>query len=370
MQTTFLRPPGAAALVAFFVSASSLQGAAFSGTAYDGFDYAAGNMANPTTTPASALTGGIGWNGNGASGGSGTATTWGITLGGNNTTAVTTNPRFGLNASNATVASANQQILATGLSYPGLASSGGAVQIGNVSTTASVGRNFGQNIDSGTFYFSYLVQKTAVNTLRTANVGFFGLVDATTAPVERVSIGQIGSNTNYMGADGVNNASTTVPPANQGDFQVLNSNPLAASSSVYKTAAIFGRNATTVPNSVAAQPMTLNTTYMVLGKFEFNVGANTTDDRLTLYLNPTDLSVENPANAYFSVTGVDFGTLTGFRMFTGSTGTAGFEAPTAIYDEFRFGTSFGDVVVAVPEPTTAALGGLGMLGIFLRRRRA
>ena len=39
-----------------------------------------------------------------------------------------------------------------------------------------------------------------------------------------------------------------------------------------------------------------------------------------------------------------------------------------IYDEIRFGASFADVVVAVPEPRAALLGGLGLLALLRRRR--
>lgn len=41
---------------------------------------------------------------------------------------------------------------------------------------------------------------------------------------------------------------------------------------------------------------------------------------------------------------------------------------TIIWDEFRFGASFSDVVVAIPEPSSALLGGIGMLMLFRRRR--
>lgn len=51
----------------------------------------------------------------------------------------------------------------------------------------------------------------------------------------------------------------------------------------------------------------------------------------------------------------------GLALATGS-------AHGALYDEIRIGESLDDVVVPIPEPTTALLGGLGTL-LLLRRRR-
>lgn len=371
MQTTSVRSFGTAAVFVSFIGAAALHGATYVGTAYEGFDYGAGNIAQPATASPTGLNGGTGWTDT-VSGG-GLPTIWGVTYGANYTSIISgSSGRFAVAGNTGTAASANQQTVASSLSYTGLAglapSTGGAVQL-TAAASASVGRHFGQLVDSGTFYFSYLVQKTA-DTARTTNLAFFGTAPAsplTTAPLERLSIGQIASNFNSMDAAGGLNTATPVPPANAGDFQVLNSNSLASTSSIYKNAGIIARNATTNPNSIAAQPFTVSETFMVVGKIEFDVGANTTDDKLTLWIDPTSFA-EDAATAYFTTGGVDFGTLTGIRVFAGNT-AGGFNQVNAIYDEIRFGTSFSDVVVPIPEPSAAALGGLSLLGILLRRRR-
>jgi hypothetical protein len=362
----------AATLLALLGSAP-VFGAAYVGSAYDGFDYTAGNIAQPATVSPTGMTGGSGWT-DMVSGGA-APTIWGVTHGGNYTTITTSgNGRFAVAGNTGTAASANQQIIGTSLSYsglPGLApSTGGSVQL-TAASSASVGRHFGQLVDSGTFYFSYLVQKTS-NTSRTTNLAFFGTAATnplTTAPVERLSIGQVAPNLNYMNAAGTLNNATSIPPANSGDFQVLNSNSLASTSSIYKSSGIFERNLTTNPNSIAALPMTQNETFMVVGKIQFNVGVNSTDDALTLWINPTSFT-ETSDSAYLMVTGVDFGTLTGLRIFGGATSGIYTQA-NAVYDEVRLGTAFSDVVVAaVPEPSAfAALAGLAGLAFAASRRR-
>lgn len=371
MLTMSARSLSATVLVA--MSALTLHGAAYQGFAYEGFDYTAGNIAQPATTSPTGLNGGTGWTDTVSTGAA--PTIWGVTNGGNYTTIVSgSSGRFAVAGNTNTAGSANQQIISSSLTYSGLTglepSTGGAIQL-TANASASIGRHFGQLVDSGSFYFSYLVQKTA-DTNRTTNFALFGLPATnplTTAPVERLSIGQVAPNLNYINASGVLNSATSVPPANSGDFQVLNSNSLNTTSSIYKNNGIFERNSTTNPNSLPVQPFTLNETFMVVGKIDFNVGLNGTDDKFTLWLNPTSFT-ESAESAYLIVEGVDFGSLTGLRVFAGAT-SGSFSQANAIYDEIRLGTTYSDVVVsAIPEPSAfASLAGLAGLALATTRRR-
>src|SRR5581483_9615701 len=95
----------------------------------------------------------------------------------------------------------NNNVGSPGLSYNGAPTY--PASIGNTATedasaanaTNNVSRLIGQTIDSGTLYFSFLMQRNNT-TLRTTNISFFGPSVGTTAPSnvpERVSIGQIGA---------------------------------------------------------------------------------------------------------------------------------------------------------------------------------
>lgn len=319
------------ASLALFGSAS-LFGAAYVGSAYEGFDYSAGAMTNT-------LGGGTGWNATGDALSPNT-TTWGV---GTNLT---------ITNQGATIQSPGLGLSTSG--YP--ASTGGAAFVTGATASSSIGRLFGQSVDSGTFYFSYLTQRSN-DEFRTVNLSFFGTN-------ERLAIGQIAANANTRDQQGnwLSNAGQ-----NSGNFAALisNSQNNAAAATTVGQAANGVYVNTTAPVAYSSTSPTL-----IVGKIEFNYNGGV-EDRFTLYVNPTDLLNESSLTAYLTMEHNDFGTLTGFRVFSGATG-GGYNASGALFDEIRLGSKFTDVTGAIPEPSTfaALVGVAGMAFAAARRRRA
>jgi hypothetical protein len=314
----------ATALLALLGPASAFS-AAYVGSAYEGFNYTAATITSGT---ASTYNGGTGWNATGD--GSANTTNWGT----GTSLTVTGTPSI-----------QSSSLDYSGGSYP--TELGNSILVSGVSAASNVGRAFGQSVDSGTFYFSYLVKKT-VDNVRTVNFSFFGTN-------ERIAIGQIASNVNLKLADGTADPDAATK-ANKGEFAVLVSNVQSSTG----TAGVYTASS---PVSFA-----LNSTFLVVGKIEFNV--STVADRLTLYINPGNLSDESSSTAYMQVSGIDFGTLTGFRIFAGANAT-NFPASAAQFDEVRLGTTYNAVtgVLPIPEPSSfAALAGLAGLALAASRR--
>ena len=301
------------------MSASPLFGAAYQGSAYEGFDYTSGAQIT------NAMAGGTGWNSTGDAGLANTSA-WGVLASGTNRTVNAT----GLNYSDPTYS--NETGLAASI----------------VGGNTNVGRNFDQTVDAGTFYFSFLVQKTA-DSARTLNLSFFSGTN------ERLAIGQIANNVNLRNPDGSPNTGGT---PNTGDFVALisNSQNNAAYNGVYTAAAPIN--------------MALNTTFLVVGKVEFGF-AGGVEDRLSLYVNPTSLFVEGAP--YLQVGINDFGSISAFRVFAGGAqaGPPAFPASAGVFDEIRLSSTYVGATGAIPEPSAFAgiAGACGLLAAAGRRRR-
>jgi hypothetical protein len=106
-------------------------------------------------------------------------------------------------------------------------------------------------------------------------------------------------------------------------------------------------------------------TQLVVMKLEFTDGNN--EDRVTVYLNPTD-SVESNWTPAASI-GVPTGALAiwGHSAFSSFQFDGGGADPGAI-DEIRWGDTFADVTPFIPEPSTVMLSMVGAAGLLLRRR--
>ena len=316
------RLPSVFATTALLAFAATLPASAASyvGSAYEGFDYAAGNMANT-------FAGGTGWNSTGDN--SPNTTTWGVTLTPGGTAYTGSGPVFALNAT-----AANQQITA-----------GGAALI--VGGTGQAGRNFGQNVDSGTFYFSFKVKKT-VDNVRTVNFSLFGDAGSAANPNERIAFGQIANNTSLKLADGSADPDAATK-ANQGKFAALVQNGAA------QTGGTFTTSQAGVYTAATEQAFTLNQTFLIVGKIEFNyAGGNGADDRVTYYINPASLTNESLATPYLTLDKYNIGTLVGFRLFAGASQTVNsvtFNPSAAEFDEIRLGTTYTSVTGATLATT-------------------
>ena len=317
----YVHPLGFAA---FAAAASVGFGQAYLGSAYEGFNYTSG------ATIDASMAGGAGWNATGDAGSANT-TTW------------ATGPATG---------GTGRTVNASGLDYSNPAyptETGLAASITGVPGTSNVGRLIGQTVGTGAFYFSFLTQKTVAQN-RTVNFSFFN------GTSERLAIGQIASNTNLKNPDG--STDTTSTP-NSGNFVALISAP---------------QNGTGVAGVYsAASPIAydVGTTHLVVGKIEFDFAGGFAD-RFTLYIDPSSLVDENLLTPYLQVASNDFGTLNGFRMFSGAT-ASGFTASGAVFDEIRMSSTYLGVTGAIPEPSAyAGLAGAGglLLAAGLRRRRS
>ena len=115
-----------------------------------------------------------------------------------------------------------------------------------------------------------------------------------------------------------------------------------------------------------------DTTYLLVGKIEDASNWAGSNDRVTMWINPTD-NVEGNNTAVLSEE-VSFAGLfpdePGITQFAFQAGTDD-AVESAYLDEVRIGDSFADVV-PIPEPTTFALFGLAGLAAMagLRRRNA
>lgn len=295
---------------------SSAAGAEFSGAAHESFSYPVGDFVNTAS-------GGTGWNVEGAADQANT-TIWG-------------NSPAGATFFNPGATAANQSIVAESLSHPAAgfpASSGGAVLI---SGAGQIGRAFGQEIDSGTLYFSYLTRKTS-NSVRSLNFSLFG-------SNERLAFGQLANNLNTRDQDGT---WLFGDAANSGSFALLVSN--SQNSPVASPADPASFNGLYL--APAQQAYAVDTTFLNIVKIEFNF-AGGVEDRITWYLNPADVADESGLAPYLVIDHLDVGLISGFRMFAGGSQTAGTETlspSSALFDEIRFGATFASVTTAVAQP--------------------
>lgn len=99
---------------------------------------------------------------------------------------------------------------------------------------------------------------------------------------------------------------------------------------------------------------------------EFNLSAVAGSDSVTVWLDPTLGAGVPSGGVTVSGQNIAFDRLSiSDYASTGTTGNSG------AWDEIRFGSTFDGVTTApVPEPTTFALGGLGLASLLIMRRKA
>ncbi len=312
------------AAVLLTVSATA-QAASFQGTAYEGFNYTAGAITPKAAAPIletdPLLNGGTGFN---ATGTADANVTWDAALGGGwgnvGRVAVPEVIDPPTPAVTAIIASPNgagsgvREIDASGLSIATsgyLAPTGLALKLdGSGSTSATLGRHLGQNITEGTFFVSYLTNRTVNSGPRSTNVAFFR--DGT----ELFAFGQIGGDANFV-------------------LSWAGSGVVAPSAS--------GTVSAPIP-----QVWTTGQTYLIVLKVE--IDQNGTNERITAWINPTDLANDYNNPVYLQSSRDIGASITGFRPFVGNA-----TANVAIFDEFRFGPTFNSVLTAAastPRPAT------------------
>jgi hypothetical protein len=284
--------------IALLILPASSHGAAFVGVEQDAMDYAGGS------TISASLNGGLGWNATGDPNSANTAGWGASTTGGS--------------------AQVNRGVNSPGLTYTAI---GYGAASGNRATVngSGIGRVFGQTVDAGSFYFSFITDRN-VNSNRTLNVAFFN------GATEQFAIGQIGSATADSG----------------GNFAVFLNN---------------GRLVSTTGTPIAYG---LDVAHLVIGRVDFDAGGN---ERLRVYIDPTDVTDESFLTPYIDDSSTNFTGLTQFRMFAGTTSGA-LTQTSGDFDEFRFGGTFSSVVTTAPEPTVMALlTGSAVAALVWRRQR-
>jgi hypothetical protein len=106
-------------------------------------------------------------------------------------------------------------------------------------------------------------------------------------------------------------------------------------------------------------------THLVVMKFEFNPDLA---DVVSLYLDPTD-SIESNWTPAAVVSAPTSDLLITHHSATANFAFSGGGHFAARYDEVRWGDTFADVTPFVPEPTSLALLMVGLIPVWMRRRR-
>ena len=203
-----------------------------------------------------------------------------------------------------------------------------------------------------------------MDAVRTVNFSLFGDIGTTTTPNERISFGQIANNVQLRLSNGTADPDA-LTKANQGKFVAL-VQPAAAQPGgtfIPSTAPnTYPLGNTGIYTAATEQSFTLNETFLVVCKIEFNYsGGNGVDDRVTYYLNPASLTDENAATPYITLDKFNIGTLVGFRLFAGANQTnqtvgsqtgLTFPPSAAEFDNIRLGTTYASVTGAPVGPVS------------------
>ncbi len=259
----------------------------------------------------------------------------------------TANPGTGLTGTYSDTGSSppDFEVTGTSLSYGSHPTSGGSA-------------SYVDSVGSGTGNVSH-----AVSTLTTGSGSLAGAGLLADGAVLWFSVLQ--RTTNNTAHDGFAFALATDPLTNNTNFTATGAQGVGfAISSAGNLTARVSTGPSTHTNGANIDRFSLAETILIVGKITWG---DSSDTVLDMYLPDTSMnlgSVVSTASA--SVDQSAFDTLSFHTRRQGSAD------PTLItnvgLDEIRFGSTLGDVMV-VPEPSSALLGGLGLLALLRRRRQ-
>jgi len=223
------------------------------------------------------------------------------------------------------VSSTQPTIVAGNLTYANLPpSQGNSVGFGGNGESARL--DLSSAVTGGSIYYSFLMNVSSLGTLPTTGVFWAGFNN---------SVGSQATTPSVVGTRLYARSVTGSP----GVFQLgVNQN---GGTTTWDTTDLFATG----------------TTLFIVGSYTFNPGVG--DDVSQLWINPNTTSATPPA-ATVSATGTDLTTIASFVLFDRIA-----SEPTGTFDELRMDTSWANVV---PEPSTAALAGLGLLALTWARR--
>ncbi len=216
-------------------------------------------------------------------------------------------------------------IASGGLSYAGLATSGGnAAQFGGNGQSARF--NMSSSVSSATVYYSFLMQLTDISTLNSSGVFWAGFNNSAGS--------QTGTPTTVD--------TRVVTRSAAGGYNVGLDKSSGATSSFVWAPALF----------------TTSDTVLIVGSYTFNTGS-TSDDVSQLWINPSSSTFggSSPLADLTSTAGTDIGSILSWVLFNRSAN----EPKTGLLDDLRIGLTWADVTPVIPEPSSFALFGLGLL---------
>ena len=125
--------------------------------------------------------------------------------------------------------------------------------------------------------------------------------------------------------------------------------------------AFWGIDGRFVADTYSTVAFVADETVHLLARLEFDVNGGGTPDQVSLWVNPSDTtSLATLGTPSATVADNNLGPYTRLRLGTGSSSLTA--------DNLYIGTTLADVT-PVPEPSSAALLGLGGLALILRRRK-